>query len=90
MSMKNLNEDDTFETLRRTPLKKLQECMSEDAEGYFESPIFDPFNQFEIDYLQRHGWTVLEFRRSWVKQSLIDNPEIIKYNWWNDFIKSIE
>lgn len=85
-----MTEDDTFNMLRRTPLKKLQDCMTEDAPEFFEGPIYDTFSDFEVSFLHRHGWTVLEFKRAWVEQSLIDNPEIVKYNWWPEFIQSLK
>lgn len=86
-----MTEDDTFDALRRTPLKKLQDLMSFEAEELFELPIYESFNEHETAYLHRHGWSVLEFKRAWVEQLKVVHPELIhNYGWWDDFVKSIE
>ena len=83
-----MNEDDTFEALRRTPIDTLQQLMSDT--GIFESAIYEKFSETEIAFLKKHGWTVKEFRKSWMAKALKDIPNVHIYFWWEELLKSIE
>lgn len=80
-----MNENDTFEALRRTPFLKLQELMQEDDYS-FDSPIYMNFSEYEVNFLIRHGWSVIEFKKAWRDDALKENPKIIEYPWWNEFV----
>ena len=85
-----MNEDDTFDALRRTPLEKLQKLMLEDERGAFESAVYHPFDNYELAFLERHGWTPVEFRRAWKDQALQENPNIVNSSWWPNFLGLLE
>jgi len=86
-----MTEDDTFNALCRTPLKKLQDLMQEaENDDLFVGAIYHPFSEVEIAYLWRHGWTLNEFKKAWAAQAIEEDVNITTYLWWPNFIKSIE
>jgi len=68
-----MNEDDTFNRLRRIPYDQLSDRMDEES-PFSDGYIYDPFNHSEIVWLNKYGWTELEYKKRY-RLTLLEDTE---------------
>jgi len=70
-----MNEDDTFRILKRPSFEEVMK-----KGGIFGGYIWEPFEPYEIQLLERYSWSELEFKKAW-KKYVVDTKPANTYFW---------
>lgn len=84
-----MSEDETFNTLRRIPYKDLMVEVGQQP-LMFNDQITLPLSAAEVEWLSKRGWSEIAFKKGWGEWRLNRNPEIVKYDWYPNFIEYIK
>ncbi len=78
------SEDDTFNRLRRCPYDEL--ILHMQNSDIFETPVHDPYPPNEVALLEEHGWTELDFKKTY-RDLMVGRLE--HYDWYPLFLNNI-